>query len=42
MMFDPNEYEAEATESITEEKVFVLKDGQSVEVEVPDDEDTQA
>ena len=41
-MFDPNEYEAEATESITGDKVFALKDGQSVEVEVPDDEDTQA
>jgi len=40
MMFDPNEYEVEGTESITEEKVFILKDGQSVEVEVPDDEVT--
>lgn len=40
-MFDPNEYEAEASEGMETDAIFVLKDGEPVRLEVPDDVDTE-
>lgn len=38
-MYDPNEYETEAAEGMEEDTIFVLKDGEPVGLEVPDDDD---
>jgi hypothetical protein len=43
MMFDIINKEAEVAEGIELDTIFILKDGKSVEMEVPDDvEDDQA
>lgn len=43
MMFDIINKEAEVAEGIDLDTIFILKDGKSVEMEVPDDvEDDQA